>query len=83
MTTIEKIWSMELESGYGKSDEERAILAKIIGREEQLIGMIGEENRNVLEEYNNLQTELCSFYEKKAFEKGIKFATQYITESLA
>ncbi len=77
-----KIWSMESENVLEKSDEERIILAKIIKTEEQLIRILSEENRSILEEYNNLQIELCSLYEKESFTKGIRFATQYVFETL-
>lgn len=83
MSLVEKIWNMELEQPCVKNDEEKQLLGEIIKLQDQIYGKLDEEYRSIFEEYNNLQIELCALNEKLSFVRGIKFATQYIFETLA
>ena len=49
----------------------------------KLISSLNEEQRALLEEYEESINELSGYSSEKAFEKGIRFATKFLLDALA
>ncbi|MBQ2741782.1 MAG: hypothetical protein IJN09_07665 [Oscillospiraceae bacterium] len=49
----------------------------------KLISTLNEEQRALLEEYEENINELSGYSSEKAFEKGIRFATKFLLDALA
>lgn len=49
----------------------------------KLISSLNEEQRVLLEEYEENINELSGFSSEKAFKKGIRFATKFLLDALA
>lgn len=79
---LEDLWySYIQEEDEADSEEARAVLKAPVETEEKLNSELNENQRETLENFSRLYSELYCIYEREAFVKGVKFATKYLIES--
>ncbi len=79
---LEDLWYSYIQEEDGiDSEEARAVLKNLVEIEEKLNSELNENQRETLENFSRLYSDLYCIYEREAFVKGVKFATKYLIES--
>ena len=82
--TLEDLWEQyQLENRPEPPDEKMKILNDLITHEEKLRAVLNAEQAEVLQKYDDCLSDLSAYFQKKAFIKGIRFATGYLIEALS
>ncbi len=80
---LEDLWQYYIiEVPIARNEKEKEILKKYSEVEELLRSKLTDEQKELLEEYDNSVCETHGIYEKYAFIKGIRFATRLIFEAM-
>lgn len=64
------------------STEYNELNAKISSITHQLSAIVGDSNRELLDELQCAYSSLCSFYSSESYISGIKFATNFLFNAL-
>lgn len=84
MKINEEIWnSIYSEKERIQSKEDSKVLSKLIDKQDEIYKMIGEEVREIFDEYSVLSNELCAIYERESFYQGVKFGVRFMIEILS
>ena len=84
MKINEEIWnSIYSEKERIQSKEDSKVLSKLIDKQDEIYKMIGEEVREIFDEYSVLSNELCAIYERESFCQGVKFGVRFMIEILS
>ena len=79
---LEELWQYYLiEVPLQRNDEEKEIIKNYSKCEDILKAKLNEEQKNLLEEYDNSIFETSRMSEKHAFIKGVRFAIRLIFEA--
>lgn len=77
----EKLWQHYLiESPLQRNESENEIIKKYCEAEKLLRAKLNDEQKELLEKYDNTISETNSISERYAFVKGVRFATRLIFE---
>ena len=81
--TLKDLWnSYQAENLLKNSAEGKKALGKLIVSEEKLNKHLTDNQKELLKAYDNCLNEISDICERKAFIKGIRFATQYLIEAI-
>ncbi len=81
ISLLEKIWDCIQMLDPAPSEEERNITKKLESADLRLLDSLSDEQKELLQSYLDLLSELNSISERRAFAKGVKFATAYLDEA--
>lgn len=80
---LEELWQYYIiEVPLQRTDDEKEIISKYGKAEKILRAKLNDEQKELLEEYDNAISETNSISERYAFVKGVRFATRLIFEAL-
>ena len=80
---LDDLWySYQLEKNAHTTEEEKALLSRIVQAGDILYEELNAEQKKLLEEYLSLQGQLNGLCEKKAYHTGIRFTLRLLTEAL-
>ena len=82
--TLEKLWNecFAEECAMLDTEEEKESIRKVADLQKKASELLTKEQRYAVEKYIEALYESQSFYVKKAFFKGCKFATSFLIESV-
>ena len=79
---LEDLWQYYLiEVPLQRNDKEKEIIKRYGEAEDKLRAKLSDEQKELLEEYDNSVSETNSISERYAFIKGVRFATRLIFEA--
>ena len=81
--TLEKLWNEYLLDDCASidTDEERELMKKTVELHEKASFLLNTEQKDAVEKYVDALCDCESFFAKKAFFKGCKFAVSFLLEA--
>ena len=82
---IEELWYgnvVPMERITPETAEQKKLIDLVERNREKLIDSLTEDQKIIFEKYEDVVWELCSFYERQAFEYGFKLAARIVVESV-
>ena len=82
---LEELWYgnvVPMERITPETAEQKKLIDLVERNREKLIDSLTEEQKIIFEKYEDVVWELCSLYERQAFEYGFKLAARIVVESV-
>lgn len=80
---LENLWfNYLIEAPIKRSNEENIIINKLTEKDKLFRSILNEEQIRILNEYDDVVSQVGRISEKNAFIKGVMFATRFILEAL-
>ena len=81
--TLENLWYMyQMENRVPYDAQEEQVIDQLVAAEKMLHEQLSEVQKAALKKYEDLLDEIGGICEKRAFIKGIRFATKFMLEIL-